>query len=177
MQNTPWSVCWLKARSDNFFAPKALSEEDFDTHTPDYFKTKRHEPKSAPFFEMTPALVERGVIMQLDEYCMRQQYGVAMNVAGGTAPCVCRSWWRVLRVQWCLYRQPLTAQSRTSAKILIVDLDVHQGNGQRQYHGEWAARFCFSMHELPRTTHFVSKNQIWISSWTMTQVIQSICRF
>ena len=78
--------------NENFFAPKRLTEEEIlTTHTADYWqqlKTQTLPRKEARAigFEMTPELVERGRYIAHATYecaLFAQQYGVAMNVAGG----------------------------------------------------------------------------------------------
>lgn len=140
---------------DNFFAPKTLSEaEILTTHTSEYWhklKTQTLTAKEARAigFEMTPQLVERGRHIAHATYecaLYAKQYGVAMNVAGGTHHafadhgegfCVFND--------VCIASNLLLARQQAS-KILIVDLDVHQGNGNAALMQAEPRVFVFSMH-------------------------------
>lgn len=139
----------------NFFAPQRLSEEEIlTTHTLEYWQQLKNQTlptKQARGigFEMTPELVERGRYIAHATYecaLYAQQYGVAMNVAGGTHHsfadhgegfCVFND--------VCIASNLLLARGQAS-KILIVDLDVHQGNGNASIMADEDRVFVFSMH-------------------------------
>lgn len=140
---------------DNFFAPKRLSEDEIlTTHTPEYWhklKTQTLPRKEArPIgFEMTEALVDRGRHIAHATYecaLFAKEFGVAMNVAGGTHHafadhgegfCVFND--------VCIASNLLLARGEAS-KILVVDLDVHQGNGNASIMAGKPRVFIFSMH-------------------------------
>ena len=140
---------------DNFFAPKCLSEEEIlTTHTPEYWyqlktQTLPHKAARAIGFEMTPQLVERGRYIAHATYecaLYAQQYGVAMNVAGGTHHSFADH-----GEGFCVFNDVCIASNlllnRGQAnKILIVDLDVHQGNGNASIMADEPRVFVFSMH-------------------------------
>lgn len=74
------------------------------------------------------------------------QFGVAMNVAGGTHHAYTNH-----GEAFCLYNDQAIAarylqQHRDINKILIVDLDVHQGNGSAEIFQNDPSVFTFSMH-------------------------------
>ncbi|TPV34768.1 histone deacetylase [Paucihalobacter ruber] len=74
------------------------------------------------------------------------QFGVAMNVAGGTHHAYTNR-----GEAFCLYNDQAIAarylqRHRQINKILIVDLDVHQGNGTAQIFQNDPSVFTFSMH-------------------------------
>ncbi|WP_201556483.1 histone deacetylase [Psychrobacter sp. 72-O-c] len=139
----------------NFFAPSQLTEDEIlTTHTVDYWhklKTQTLTTREArPIgFEMTPALVERGRHIAHATYecaLYAQQYGVAMNVAGGTHHsfadhgegfCVFND--------VCIASNLLLARGQAQ-KVLVVDLDVHQGNGNASIMEDEPRVFIFSMH-------------------------------
>ena len=140
---------------DNFFAPAYLSEEEIlTTHTAEYWyqlKTQTLPRKAARAigFEMTPQLVERGRYIAHATYecaLYAQQYGVAMNVAGGTHHAFADH-----GEGFCVFNDVCIASNlllnrRQAQKILIVDLDVHQGNGNASIMADEPRVFVFSMH-------------------------------
>ena len=139
----------------NFFAPSKLTEEEIlTTHTAEYWhklKTQTLTPKEArPIgFEMTPTLVDRGRHIAHATYecaLYAQQYGVAMNVAGGTHHAFADH-----GEGFCVFNDVCIASnlllSRGQAKkILVVDLDVHQGNGNASIMTDEPRVFIFSIH-------------------------------
>ncbi len=140
---------------DNFFAPKCLSEDEIlTTHTAEYWyqlKTQTLPRKAARAigFEMTPQLVERGRYIAHATYecaLYAQQYGVAMNVAGGTHHSFADH-----GEGFCVFNDVCIASNLLlnrgqAKKILIVDLDVHQGNGNASIMRDEPRVFVFSMH-------------------------------
>lgn len=140
---------------DNFFAPDKLSEEEIlTTHTAEYWhklKTQTLSRKEARAigFEMMPELVERGRFIAHATYecaLYAKKYGVALNVAGGTHHsfadhgegfCVFND--------VCIASNLLLSRGEAS-RILIVDLDVHQGNGNASIMANEPRVFVFSMH-------------------------------
>lgn len=140
---------------DNFFAPKRLTEaEILTTHTEEYWyklKTQTLTRKEArPIgFEMTEALVDRGRHIAHATYecaLYAQQYGVAMNVAGGTHHAFAGH-----GEGFCVFNDVCIASNLLlnrgqASKILVVDLDVHQGNGNASIMADEPRVFIFSMH-------------------------------
>lgn len=141
--------------ADNFFAPARLSEDEIlTTHTQEYWhqlKTQTLPRKEARAigFEMTPALVERGRYIAHATYecaLYAQQYGVAMNVAGGTHHAFADH-----GEGFCVFNDVCVASNLLlnrgqAQKILVVDLDVHQGNGNASIMANESRVFVFSMH-------------------------------
>lgn len=139
----------------NFFAPKKLTEaEILTTHTAEYWeklKTQTLSRKEARAigFEMTPELVERGRYIAHATYecaLYAKQYGVSLNVAGGTHHSFADH-----GEGFCVFNDVCVASnlllSRGEAnRILIVDLDVHQGNGNASIMADESRVFVFSMH-------------------------------
>ncbi|MDN5620085.1 MAG: histone deacetylase [Psychrobacter sp.] len=140
---------------DNFFAPACLSEEEIlTTHTAEYWhklKTQTLPRKEArPIgFEMTPRLVERGRHIAYATYqcaLYAKEYGIAMNVAGGTHHSFADH-----GEGFCVFNDVCIASNLLlnrgeASKILIVDLDVHQGNGNASIMADEPRVFVFSMH-------------------------------
>ena len=140
---------------DNFFAPDKLTEEEIlTTHTSEYWqklKTQTLSRKEARAigFEMTPELVERGRYIAHATYecaLYAKQYGVSLNVAGGTHHSFTDH-----GEGFCVFNDVCIASnlllSRGEAeRILVVDLDVHQGNGNASIMANEPRVFVFSMH-------------------------------
>jgi len=140
---------------DNFFAPARLREDEIlTTHTAEYWhqlKTQTLPRKAARAigFEMTPQLVERGRYIAHATYecaLYAQQYGVAMNVAGGTHHSFAGH-----GEGFCVFNDVCIASNLLlnrgqAKKILVIDLDVHQGNGNASIMTDEPRVFVFSMH-------------------------------
>jgi acetoin utilization deacetylase AcuC-like enzyme len=139
----------------NLFSPELLSEEIIlRTHEENYWLSLRdltlsEREQRRIGFPLTERLVERerrigqGTI----EGChFAIQHGVAFNVAGGTHHAG-TNWGE----GFCLLNDQAIAanyllDNRLAQSILIVDLDVHQGNGTAQIFENEPRVFTFSMH-------------------------------
>jgi len=139
----------------NFFHPDLLTEPvALLTHTPDYW-SKMNEIRLSPKeiraigFPINEHFVRRGRhisqgTLQCAEWALK--YGCAMNVAGGTHHAFadrgegyCCFNDQAVAANWLL-QQGLVRQ------ILIIDLDVHQGNGTAKIFENEPRVFTFSMH-------------------------------
>ncbi len=139
----------------NFFHPEALTEEVILwTHEVDYWqklKTQSLTKKEirAIGFPMSEILVRRGTHISqgtIDCALYAQQYGVAMNVAGGT-----HHSFTYKGEGFCLLNDIGIAanyllKKKLVQQILVIDLDVHQGNGTAQIFQQEERVFTFSMH-------------------------------
>jgi acetoin utilization deacetylase AcuC-like enzyme len=140
---------------DNFFAPDKLSEDEIlTTHTAEYWhklatQTLERKEARAIGFEMSETLVERGRYIAHATYecaLYAKQFGVAMNVAGGTHHSFADH-----GEGFCVFNDVCIASNLLlnrgeATKILIVDLDVHQGNGNASIMADEPRVFVFSMH-------------------------------
>jgi acetoin utilization deacetylase AcuC-like enzyme len=140
---------------ENFFHPPALTEEVIlMTHEKEYWEKLKHQTLSrkeirAIGFPMTPKLIERGRhIANGTILCAKyaQQYGIALNVAGGT-----HHSFTYKGEGFCVFNDIGIAANYLlhhglSHKILVVDLDVHQGNGTAQIFRGDNRVYTFSMH-------------------------------
>lgn len=140
---------------DNFFAPKRLSEaEILTTHTSEYWDKLKHQTLTrkearAIGFEMTPELVNRGRYIAHATYecaLFAKEYGVSLNIAGGTHHAFADH-----GEGFCVFNDVCIASNLLLArgeahKILIVDLDVHQGNGNASIMAQEPRVFVFSIH-------------------------------
>ncbi len=140
---------------DQFFHPLKLPEElILLTHTEAYWhKLKtlnltRREQRDIGF-PVTEKLVDRGrYIAQgtIDCALHALEYGVALNIAGGTHHAYAHR-----GEGFCVYNDFAIASNyllkeNIVGKILIVDLDVHQGNGNAHIFSENSNVYTFSMH-------------------------------
>jgi acetoin utilization deacetylase AcuC-like enzyme len=139
----------------NLFEPRKLTEEEIlSTHDREYWHklktlslSKQEERRSG--FPLSDLIIEREITInagtiQAAEFAL--EYGVAMNVAGGTHHAFTdRS------EGFCFLNDIAIASNYLLNKdlvkqILVVDLDVHQGNGTAQIFRNEPSVFTFSMH-------------------------------
>jgi acetoin utilization deacetylase AcuC-like enzyme len=142
-------------RPDNLFAPEPCAEEIvLLTHTREYLDKLLHQGLSAKEqrhigFVQSPELTRRELVITqgtIDCCHYAMDSGVAMNVAGGTHHafadrgegfCLLNDF--AVAANYLLHR-------RLVERILIIDLDVHQGNGTARIFAEEPLVFTFSMH-------------------------------
>jgi acetoin utilization deacetylase AcuC-like enzyme len=142
-------------KESQLFVPSLMTESEIlSTHSSEYLEklkslslSKSEERKTG--FPLSNQLVERErIIMQgtLDGSLMALEMGVAMNIAGGTHHA-----YRDRGEGFCLLNDiALSANhllnNSIKNKILVVDLDVHQGNGTASIFENENRVFTFSMH-------------------------------
>lgn len=142
-------------QESNLFEPIACSEQTILlTHEHTYWHnmknlllTERDMRKIG--FPLSAELVTREItIMQgtVDCALYAQKYGCAMNIAGGTHHAFTNK-----GEGFCLLNDMAIAANyllanKLAERILIVDLDVHQGNGTAQIFQNNEAVFTLSMH-------------------------------
>ncbi len=140
---------------ENFFQPEPLGDEQILlTHTAEYLHKLNNNSLSrkeqrAIGFPIRPELISRGKhiangTLQCARYAM--QHGVAMNIAGGTHHAYADR-----GEGFCIFNDfAITANvllsEGTVKQLLIVDLDVHQGNGTAKIFENDPRVFTFSMH-------------------------------
>lgn len=141
--------------NDNFFHPEPLTEEVILwTHEKPYWEKLKNQQLTrkeirAIGFPMSEKLVRRGThISNGTVLCAlhAQEHGCAMNVAGGT-----HHSFTYRGEGFCLLNDIGIAanyllRKDLAEKILVVDLDVHQGNGTAQIFRNEPRVFTFSMH-------------------------------
>ena len=140
---------------DHFFEPTIPEDSHIlRVHTPDYYQDlkqltldKRAARKIG--FPLSDTLIEREVTIadgtiKGSEFAL--QHGIAMNIAGGThhaytnrgeAFCLLND--QAIGARYLQHKQ-------LANKLLIVDLDVHQGNGTAEIFKNDPSVFTFSMH-------------------------------
>jgi len=141
--------------TENLFVPEPLEEEIILlSHDKGYWTELRDltlSPKAQRRigFPLSAQLIEREVRIArgtIDGAMYAQQYGVAFNVAGGTHHA--GSDWGE---GFCLLNDQAIAANyllnkKIAERILIIDLDVHQGNGTAEILADEPRAFTFSMH-------------------------------
>lgn len=140
---------------EQFFNPDQLTNaEILTTHTID-FLTKLNDGALSKKeirqigFPMSKALVERGKFIAKGTYlCAKyaQQHGVALNVAGGTHHSFADHGEGFCVFNDIAIASNLMLERGEASTILIVDLDVHQGNGTASIFRNDSRVFTFSMH-------------------------------
>lgn len=140
---------------ENFFEPTALPENIIiKTHQKHYWEKlknlslKKDEIRRTGF-PLTVQLVEREITIMngtLQAALYAIQYGIAMNIAGGTHHAFTDK-----GEGFCLLNDIAIAanyllEKAICRKILVVDLDVHQGNGTAEIFRNQPSVFTFSMH-------------------------------
>ncbi|MFN4083347.1 MAG: histone deacetylase [Bacteroidia bacterium] len=153
----------------NLFEPEMLDEQTLlQTHHKDYWQQlkeltldEKHQRRIG--FPLNKALVERELrIVQgsIDCALFAMQYGVALNVAGGTHHaftnrgegfCLLNDF--AVAANFLLYK-------KLAKRILIVDLDVHQGNGTASIFYGSKSVFTFSMHGKYNYPFFKEKSNL-----------------
>ncbi|MEL0455166.1 histone deacetylase [Flavobacteriaceae bacterium SZ-1-7] len=142
--------------SSNFFEPERMLDETpiLNVHEPIYFYDllnltldKRAARKIG--FPLSETLVEREIVIadgtiKASKHALK--YGVALNIAGGTHHAYSNR-----GEAFCMFNdQAIGARyllnEKLAKKILIVDLDVHQGNGTAEIFQNDSNVFTFSMH-------------------------------
>jgi acetoin utilization deacetylase AcuC-like enzyme len=141
--------------NDNFFNPGSLPEKDIlAVHSREYWdklrfqKLSRSEERKTGF-PLSKQLVERELIITqgtVDCSLFALDNGCAFNVAGGTHHA-----YTDRGEGFCLLNDMAVASryllsKKLVSQILIVDLDVHQGNGTARIFENEDRVFTFSMH-------------------------------
>ncbi len=142
-------------RPDNFFAPAPVEERwILKTHDKVYWQNLSGlllTPKQIrrTGFPLNQALVDREVVIANGTLLgthYAKQFGIAMNIAGGTHHAFTNR-----GEGFCLLNDIAIAANYLlaeglAAQILVVDLDVHQGNGTAEIFRNEPRVFTFSMH-------------------------------
>lgn len=140
----------------NFFEPERMLNEApiLAVHTPDYFYDllnitldKRAARKIG--FPLSEVLVEREITIadgtiKASEFALK--YGIAMNIAGGTHHAYTNRGEAFCMLNDQAIGSRYLQKKGLAKQILIVDLDVHQGNGTAEIFKNDASVFTFSMH-------------------------------
>jgi acetoin utilization deacetylase AcuC-like enzyme len=140
---------------ENIFALKACPEEVILwTHDKAYWEDLKNLRLTASHirrigFPLTKELIQREIVIAqgtIDCCLIAQKIGVALNVAGGTHHAFTSR-----GEGFCLLNDIAIAanyllHNHIAKKILVIDLDVHQGNGTAEIFATEDRVFTFSMH-------------------------------
>lgn len=140
---------------DNFFLPESVCEEDvLRVHDLAYFTDLVQLKLPSKMvrkigFPLTQTLVMRELIITqgtIDCSYFALENGVAFNIAGGTHHAYADS-----GEGFCLLNDVAVAAAKfihekVVRQVLVVDLDVHQGNGTAKIFEDIPQVFTFSMH-------------------------------
>lgn len=140
---------------ENFFEPDFPEEADIlAVHDHDYVEALKQQTLSYREarkigLPLSERLVEREFIIASGtitaaEYALHN--GIAMNIAGGTHHAYTN-----MGEGFCMFNDQAVAarwlqRNNLAKKILMVDLDVHQGNGTAEIFQNDASVFTFSIH-------------------------------
>jgi acetoin utilization deacetylase AcuC-like enzyme len=141
--------------NDSLFSPGRLDEDIILlTHEKNYWERLRDLKLSdaevrRSGFPLSSTLFDREIRIArgtIDASIQALEYGIAFNVAGGTHHA--GSNWAE---GFCLLNDQAIAanyllSNSLANRILIIDLDVHQGNGTAEIFGKEERVFTFSMH-------------------------------
>lgn len=139
----------------NIFSPQLLSEtEILTTHTPDYWHKLKHQTLDdkecrAIGLPMSPELVfrERYICHATYECALYAlNHGVSLNTSGGTHHAFSNRGEGFCVLNDICIASHLLLERQQTQRILIVDLDVHQGNGNAEIMANNPNVFVLSMH-------------------------------
>lgn len=142
-------------REENFFTPDFLEEKwILNTHDSEYFNrlTKLELSRSeirATGFPLSDKLVQREIQLvagsvQAAVYSLN--YGIGMNVAGGTHHAFSDRGEGFCLLNDIAITANFLLENQLANRVLVVDLDVHQGNGTAGIFRGRDDVFTFSMH-------------------------------
>ena len=154
---------------ENFFEPHAAKEEVIlKTHTKIYWEKLKslqlsHQEERKTGFPLSNSLVEREVIINqgtIDCSLFAIKYGVAMNVAGGTHHAYADRGEGFCLLNDIAMASNYLLDNTGINKVLVVDLDVHQGNGTAKIFENDPRVFTFSMHGATNYPMFKEKSDL-----------------
>lgn len=140
---------------DAFFSPGKIAKEHvLAVHKEEYFndllglKLDRAAQRKTGFVHNEDLILREQIIIEGTRRCAEYaiEHGVSMNIAGGTHHsftdrgegfCLLND--QAIASKWLL-------NNSKASKILIIDLDVHQGNGTAEIFQNTPEVFTFSMH-------------------------------
>lgn len=141
--------------ASNFFEPIALEDHYIlNVHSPEYLKHLKEltlEARAARKigFPLSDDLIKREIIIaggtvKASTYALEN--GIAMNIAGGTHHAYTNRGEGFCMLNDQAIGARYLQEKKWAKKILMVDLDVHQGNGTAEIFKNDPSVFTFSMH-------------------------------
>lgn len=155
--------------NENFFTPGRLEDKwILNTHDSEYFRRlcmlelSKSEVR-ATGFPLSAELVQREIQIatgSVEAAVFSLSHGIGMNIAGGTHHA-----FSARGEGFCLLNDlAITAnyllESKFANRVLIVDLDVHQGNGTAEIFAGKTDVFTFSMHGAKNYPHRKEKSHL-----------------
>jgi acetoin utilization deacetylase AcuC-like enzyme len=140
---------------ENIFAPALCADEVvLLTHEKEYLDKLKNQTLSAKEqrhigFPQSPALTTRELMIAqgtIDCSLFALQNGVALNVAGGTHHAFANRGEGFCMLNDIAIAANYLLKKNICKKILVIDLDVHQGNGTAKLFENNNHVFTFSMH-------------------------------
>lgn len=140
---------------ENFFQPESIDIKIAElTHTPDYIFRLQHLQMTAAEmrkigFPQTPELMTREfIIVGGTVTCceLASHHGVSLNIAGGTHHAYPDHGEGFCLLNDCAIAANYLLHTNKAERILIIDLDVHQGQGTAKIFERESRVFTFSMH-------------------------------
>jgi len=142
-------------KEHNFFEPEIPNNKYFFlTHDPEYVSDLMNltlDPKMARRigFPLSEILIEREMIIAggtMEASLFALENGISMNIAGGTHHAYTNKGEGFCMLNDQAIGARYLQEKGLVQKILIVDLDVHQGNGTAEIFQNDDSVFTFSMH-------------------------------
>ena len=157
---------------ENFFEPEIPNNKHFfSVHDPEYFFdllniTLNQKAARKIGFPLSEVLIEREMIiadgtMKASEFALKN--GIAMNIAGGTHHAFSNRGEAFCMLNDQAIGAKYLQNKGLTKKILIVDLDVHQGNGTAEIFQNDPSVFTFSMHGKDNYPFVKEKSDLDIS--------------
>ena len=140
---------------ENFFSPNPVDEKwILRTHTKVYWEDLKNLTLDAKMirkigFPLSEQLILRETIITqgtIDCSVYAQKYGISMNIAGGTHHAYTDRGEGFCLLNDVAITSNYLLDSGLVSKILVIDLDVHQGNGTAEIFQNDPRVFTFSMH-------------------------------
>jgi acetoin utilization deacetylase AcuC-like enzyme len=139
----------------DLFSPSACTDEIILlTHTPEYLQKLKNQTLSGKEqrqigFLQSPLLTERELIITKGTVdCCSHAFndGISLNVAGGTHHAFADKGEGFCMLNDFAVAANYLLNKKAAQQILIIDLDVHQGNGTAKIFEQQPEVFTFSMH-------------------------------
>jgi acetoin utilization deacetylase AcuC-like enzyme len=143
------------ATEENFFEPTEIDERYIlNTHDFEYWdKLKELNLSKSEIrktgFPLSKSLIEREVNIlsgSVQAAVFAKEYGIAMNIAGGTHHAFSNKGEGFCLLNDLAVTANYLLENKLATNVLIVDLDVHQGNGTAEIFQTRRDVFTFSMH-------------------------------
>jgi acetoin utilization deacetylase AcuC-like enzyme len=147
---------------ENFFVPEEISEKlILSTHTKDYWEKLKNQTLSkseirATGFPLSKELIKREIQIaggSVQAALFALEFGIAMNIAGGTHHAFADRGEGFCLLNDIAITSNYLLHQGIANHILVIDLDVHQGNGTAALFSENEQVFTFSMHGRKNYPH------------------------